>query len=419
MQESILEQAESEKMKAYKFRIYPTKMQKQEMQKHLWIEKNLWNMLLESNKKKYEEEKKFLTKNEMQKMVKNSGLYSQVAQTLSHRLQNALWRMVKLRKQGKECGYPRFKDIGRMKSLNYPQAGFKLDKKLKVIPFGEINIKQHRDIDGKIKTLTLKKEPSDKWFAIFCVETEPQISRINRGEQIGIDLGLMKFAVLSNGTVIENPRHLKQHEEHISQLQKGLSKKKKGSNNRKKAKLKVARIHEKVSNTRSDFLHKTSTQLVNDYSFIALEKLASKEMSGQNKGNPLVSLHRKHCFLCFGKPINDAGWNMFTNMISYKAGSAGCKVVFVNPKNTTQGCSNCGKIVRKELWERTHNCSCSLSIDRDLNASLNILKRATVGQTGSNACGDGAEVPSLKQEAHTLWGVGVCHEELLKSITVF
>ncbi len=374
-------------MQSYKFRLYPAKMQKQEMQKHLWIEKNLWNMLLESNKKKYEEEKKFLTKNEMQKMVKNSGLYSQVAQTLSHRLQRALWRMVRMRKQSKECGYPRFKNIDRMKSLNYPQAGFKLDKKLKVTPFGEINIKQHRDIDGKIKTLTLKKESSDKWFAIFCAEQKKKESKTNNGEQIGIDLGLMKFAVLSNGTVIENPRHLKQHEEHLSQLQKGLSKKKKGSNNRKKAKLKVARIYEKVSNTRSDFLHKTSIQLVNDYSFIALEKLASKKMSEQK----------------FGKSINDAGWNMFTNMVSYKAGSAGCKVVFVNPKNTTQECSNCGNLVSKTLFDRQHICpSCGLSIDRDLNASINILRLATVGQTGSNACGDEAIASSLKQEAHTL-----------------
>ncbi len=386
MQESILEQAESEKMKSYKFRLYPTKMQKQEMQKHLWIEKNLWNMLLECNKKKYEEEKKFLTKNEMQKMVKNSGLYSQVAQTLSHRLQKALWRMVRMRKEGKKCGYPRFKNIDRIKSLNYPQAGFELDKKLKVTPFGEINIKQHIEIKGKVKTLTLKREPSGKWFAIFCVEQKKKESKTNNGEQIGIDLGLTKFAVLSNGTVIENPRHLKQHEEHLSQLQKGLSKKKKGSNNRKKAKLKVARIHEKVSNTRSDFLHKTSTQLVNDYSFIALEKLASKKMSEQN----------------FGKSINDVGWNMFANMVSYKAESAGCKVVFADPKNTTQECSKCGKIVRKELWERIHNCSCGLSIGRDLNASLNILKRATAGQAGSNACGDETKVSSLKQEAHTL-----------------
>ena len=373
-------------MKAYKFRLYPKNIQEQEMQKHLLIEKNLWNMLLEANKKKYDETKKFLTKNEMQAMVKNSGLYSQVAQTLSHRLQNALWRMVKLRKQGKECGYPRFKSIDRMKSLNYPQSGFKLDRKLKATPFGEINIKQHRRIEGMIKTLTLKREPTGKWFAVLCVEQKEKESKLNHGKQIGIDLGLKTFAAISNGEVINNPRHLKQHEENLATLQRELSKKKKGSNNRKKAKLKVARFHEKVSNTRADFLHKTSTLLVNGYSLIALEKLASQKMAERN----------------FGKTINDAGWNMFADMISYKAEEAGCKIVFVNPKNTTQECSNCGKIVHKELWERIHSCVCGLSIDRDLNASINILDKATVGQTGSNASGDGTIVPSLKEEAHTL-----------------
>jgi len=375
-------------MRNYKFRIYPSKRQEIQMKEHLWIEKNLWNMLLEANQKRYNAEKKFLTRNEMQKMVKGAGLFSQVAQTLSHRLQKALWRMVKLKKQGKKCGYPRFKSIDRMKSLNYPQAGFKLDKKLKVTPFGEISIKQHREIKGKIKTLTLKREPSGKWFAIFSVETAPRTQRISNGEQIGIDLGLRTFATLSNGDVIKNPRHLKQHEEELAEAQRRLSKKKKGSNNRKKAKLKVARIHEKIANTRADFLHKISKRLVNDYSLIALEKLASKEMSQQN----------------FGRSINDAGWNMFANMISYKAEEAGCRVVFVNPKDTTQECSNCHQIVKKDLSERIHDCPfCGLTIDRDINAARNILMRATVGHTGSQASGDNRkEVLPLKEEAHIL-----------------
>jgi len=140
-----------------------------------------------------------------------------------------------------------------------------------------------------------------------------------------------------------------------------------------------------VSNTKADFLHKTSTKLVNDYSFIALEKLASKKMSKQN----------------FGKQINDAGWSTFANMISYKAEEAGCMVVFVNPKNTTKLCSGCGILVDKELYERIHNCpECGFSIDRDLNAAKNILIRATQGHCGSNACGDGAIALSIKQEIH-------------------
>jgi len=360
------------------------------MKEHLWIEKNLWNLLLKANQKRYDAEKKFLTRNEMQKMVKDTGLYSQAAQTLSHRLQKALWRMVKMRKQGKECGYPRFKSIDRMKSLKYPQAGFKLDKKLKVTPFGEISIKKHREIEGKIKTLTLKRESSSKWFATFCVEQEPKLPRINNREQVGIDLGLTKFAVLSNKEVIKNPRHLKMHEERLALLQQRLSKKTKGSKNRKRAKHKVALLHETVSNARADFLHKTSTRLVNAYSLIALEKLASKEMSEQN----------------FGKSINDAGWNMFANMLSYKAEDAGCRIVFVNPHNTTQECSNCHEIVKKRLQDRIHDCpTCGLVMDRDLNAARNILIRATAGLAECQASGDNRkEALSLKEEAHTLQG---------------
>ncbi len=146
--------------------------------------------------------------------------------------------------------------------------------------------------------------------------------------------------------------------------------------------MKVARIYEEVSNTRTDFLHKTSTKLVNDYSLIALEKLASKEMSEQN----------------FGKQINDAGWNMFANMISYKAEEAGAVVEFVDARNTSQLCSRCGSRVQKELHERTHCCPhCGLTVDRDLNAAKNILMRATQGHCGSNASGDGAPKSAVRE----------------------
>ena len=380
--------AKSGVLKAYKFRIYPSKSQELQMQEHLSMEKNLWNRLLHANQITYDETGTFLDRNEMQKLVKDTGLYSQVAQTLSHRLQNALWKMVRLRKQGRKCGYPRFKSIDRIKSLNYPQSGFKLDKKLKATPFGEISIKQHRHIEGRIKTLTLKRESSGKWFAFFSVETEQKQSRQNNGSIVGIDLGLKTFATLSNGDTISNPRHLKQQEDKLGLLQHRLSKKKKGSGNRKKARHRVAVLHEKVANTRADFLHKISIRLVNDYSLIALEKLASSKMSQQN----------------FGKQINDAGWNMFANMIIYKAEEAGCRIVFVDPKNTTQECSNCHRIIKKELLERMHICPfCGLKIDRDINAARNILIRATEGHSGSQASGDNRkEVLPLKEEAYAI-----------------
>ena len=217
-------------------------------------------------------------------------------------------------------------------------------------------------------------------------ETSP-VKATNSGAQVGIDLGLKTLATLSDGTIIKNPRHLKKHEEKLAKLQRVLSMAKRGSKNRRKVKRKVAIEYEKVANTRADFLHKTTTSLVNSYSLIAMETLASQEMAEQN----------------FGKSINDAGWGMFANMLRYKAESAGCQVVFVNPKNTTQECSRCHKIVKKDLTVRVHDCpSCNLVMDRDLNAAHNILIRATAGHAGSNACGDETTVSSVKQEAHIL-----------------
>jgi putative transposase len=288
-----------------------------------------------------------------------------------------------MRKLGKKAGFPRFKSFDRMKSLNYPQSGFWLNKKLKVTPFGELTIKQHRQIQGKIKTLTLKIEPTGKWYGIFAVEEEKKQPKINKGGKIGIDLGLKTFATLSNGEKINNPRHFRKVEAKLAIAQRKQSRKTKGSANRRKARLKVAILHERTANTRADFLHKESTKLVNNYSFIALEKIASKEMAEQN----------------YGKSINDAGWNMFANMLDYKAESAGCEVVFVDARNTTKMCSDCGTLVPKDLTERVHNCpSCGLKMDRDLNASINILNRATAGIAESNASGDEPLGSSLKEE---------------------
>jgi len=381
-------------MRAYKFRIYPSKKQEELLNKHLWLAKDLWNELLEHCKQTYEDFGYFPTKNTLQLMVKNYGLYSQTEQEIAHRVYNSVMRVFKLKKKGVKCGFPRFKSFDRMKSLHYPQYrfGFSRDKKLKVTPFGEIAIKKHREIKGQIKTLTLKREASGKWFTVFCVETPKEILGEKGGEAVGIDVGLKTFATLSDGMKISNPRHLMKHGNRLAFIQRKFSKKKRRSSNRKRAKVRIARLHEKVSDCRKDFLHKISTQVVNDYSIIALEKLASKEMSEEN----------------YGKQIHDAGWSMFANMLAYKAEGTGCRVVFVNPENTSQECSSCHRIVKKDLTERMHNCPfCGLSIDRDLNAARNILIRATPGQGGSNACNslqkerDVALATSVKQEAHT------------------
>ncbi|VVB65815.1 putative transposase [Candidatus Gugararchaeum adminiculabundum] len=373
-------------VRSYKFRVYPSKTQEKQMLQHLWLAKNLWNELLEHCKKMYEEFGYFPTKGTMQLMAKNCGLFSQTQQEISHRLYASVIRVFRMKQQGKICGFPRFKSFDRMKSLHYPQngIGFHLEKKLRVNPFGEIAIKKHREINGNIKTLTLKKEASGKWFAIFCAGEPKKRPAANSGKPVGIDLGLLNFAALSTGEIIHNPRHLRRYEQKLAVFKKRFSRKKKKSRNRHRAKLKVARIYGQIANSRSDFLHKLSKRFVSDYSLIVLEKLASKEMSEQN----------------FGKSINDAGWIMFANMLCYKAEEAGSRVVFVNPIDTTKECSSCGTKTSKSLAERIHVCSfCGLNLDRDVNAARVILKRATAGTAGSNASGNETIVSSMKEEA--------------------
>ena len=376
-------------LRTYKFRIYPKKSQQEEMQTHLWLSKNLWNQGLEIAKQMYQDFGKFPSRQAYQLISKNSGLHSLTAQNIFIRLDLAIKAKIRRKKSSQKGGFPRFKNIERMRSLHYPQSGFSLnDRKLKVSSFGEMNIKKHREITGKIKTLTLKKESSGKWFAVFIVDQE--LVQENHGSIVGIDLGLKTFATISDGTIIKNPRQIRKYEKELIKSDQQLSSKKKGSNNRKKAKLKRAVKYEKLKNVRKDFLHKKSTALVHTYSFIALEELSVQKMAEQT----------------YGKSINDAGWREFTNMLSYKAESAGCRVVFVEAKNTTKECSTCGYLSKKELWERQHNCpSCNLTMDRDLNAAKNILarglkflNRATAGIAGSYACRE--DNSSLKQEAH-------------------
>lgn len=353
------------------------------MVQHLVYSKNLWNESLEHCKKFYSDFGFLPSIRTLEGLSKGSGLYAQAGQCIAHRLHGALIRFFVLRTKGIKVGFPRFKSIDRVKSMYYPQFGFHLNASLNVTPFGWISIRKHREVKGRIKTLALKREASGKWFAIFTVEGLLQEPRENESPVVGLDLGLMHFATFSNGLVVPNPRFLRRRERKLASLHRKLSKKVKRSKNRFKAKVRLALGYEKLTNARRDFLHKLSTGLVNTYSLIALEKLNVRKMS---RGG-------------FGKFIHDVSWSMFANMLGYKAEGAGCQVVFVNPKNTSKECSTCGNLVEKELRDRVHSCSnCGLVINRDLNAALNILAKATGGTPASNACGNEANVSSMTQE---------------------
>lgn len=349
-------------IRSWKYRIYPSNQQQKELNQHLHTCKDLWNSLLEHTKLYYEKTGKFPSRKQLYLLTKDAPLFSQVAQNVADRLTKSLKGTIARKKAGKKTGFPRFKPIERVKSFTFPQFGFRLNEKLELSDIGKISIKKHRELQGNIKTLTIKK--SGRWFAIFTTEIEKDIPQKN-GPAAGIDLGIEHFAYLSDKTIIENPGYLKQTEQKLKQRQKQLSKKNKKSKNRRKARIKVAIAYEKLTNKRVDFLHKISRKLTDKYSFIALENLNIKKMA---KG-----------FLA--KSVLDCSWAEFISMLRYKAEEAGCEIVLVDPAHTTQECSSCGLIQKKSLAERKHNCPCGASMHRDLNAAINILNRATLRTT--------------------------------------
>jgi putative transposase len=180
-------------------------------------------------------------------------------------------------------------------------------------------------------------------------------------KDVGVDVGLYSYAMLSDGSFIENPRYFRKEEKKLARLQRQHSRKRKGSQNREKCRVKVAKLHEKIENRRNDFLHKASRKIANTYETMYVEDLRISNM---------VFNH------CLAKSISDASWGRFAGMIAYKAEGVGGRLIKVNPRNTSQLCSQCDEIVKKPLSTRLHECpSCGLVMDRDLNGALNVLKR--------------------------------------------
>jgi len=194
---------------------------------------------------------------------------------------------------------------------------------------------------------------------------------------VGIDLGVTHFAALSNGEFINHPRYFRKTEKKLAQAQQALSRKKRGSHRRKKAIQQVARCHRKIANQRRDFQHKASRKLVNQYQVIVFEDLRVKNLTKA----PAPKQDENGKYLPNGaaakaglnKSILDAGWSTLTEMVSVKAAWAGRTVVFVNPFMTSQLCSGCGTVVKKDLSERWHSCTCGTELDRDTNSAKLIL----------------------------------------------
>jgi len=366
--------------RTFKYRIYPTNKQRKALQASLDACRLVYNKTLETRKTAWETEQKTLSyygtlkflpawKEEKPELI---NAYSQSLQNTQLRIDLAYKAFFRRVKKGEEKpGHPRFKGYYRYDSFTFPQnnGGFKLypeAKKLRIYKAGHIKIKLHRDIQGKIKTLTLRRSSTGKWYACFSCEIESKKPLRKTKSVVGIDVGLETFATLSTGKKIKNPRFFKHSAEKIAKKQRRLSAAKKGTPRRKKLKQAVSRAHEKVKNQRTDFAHKQSLKLIKKHQVIAFEKLNIQQMKSKDP-------KKKYNFKSIRKSIQDVAWRQFTSYTAYKAEEAGRQVVFVNPRNTSKMCSRCGQIVEKKLSDRIHKCTCGLRMDRDLNASINIL----------------------------------------------
>ena len=379
--------------RAYKFRIYPDAKRQSETELQLTLSKEFYNLLLEKSIKSYKGGNKKLSMaalNKFAKEIENDKrflqIYSQTRCEIKYRVMKAyqnFFRRVKEKKSGKriKVGFPRFKSSDRYRSITYPQdnGSFAIVKKnkkqiLRVSRVGSMQIKLHRSIEGRIKTLTIKKTGGE-YFAIFTTVKEVEPSKVENTNPVGIDMGLNSFIALSDGTKIEKPKFAKKAEKHIARWQRIIAKRHKGSKRREKAKLNLQRKWEHVANQSNDFAHKLSNKLVNSgYTSFAVEDLHIQNM---------VKNHN------LAQSIYNASWNRFIQMLSYKAESAGMKVIKVDARNTSRQCSNCGNIQDMPLSIREYNCNrCGMQMDRDINASINILNRATLGQRGSHAQGE-------------------------------
>ncbi len=362
-------------LKTCKYRIYPSKAQITQLESQLELCRFVYNKTLATRKDAWEQRQAALGyydtapllplwKKEKPALKK---VHSQVLQNVQMRVDLAYKAFFRRVKAGEEPGYPRFKGRGWYDSMCYPQYGngVALDgNQLNLSKIGSVKVKLHRALCGTPKTVCLRRGSGNKWFVTFSCACPEQALPVDQ-KAVGVDVGLQSFATLSNGDKIANPRFFRKAEQALAKAQRKLSKAEKGTSARTQAKQVVGRIHERTANKRSNFAHKTSRQLVNAFSIICFEDLAVKEMLANKTqvfGNKL------------NKSIADVAWRQLVQFTTYKAESAGRRVVLVDPRNTSKRCSRCGSLVQKALSVRVHHCpTCGLILDRDHNAAINIL----------------------------------------------
>ena len=359
-------------IRTFKYRLHPTKDQIATFENWLGYCYNLYNAALEQRI------------DARRKGHKTPTLYDQYRQLTELRqsmyewatpptlvLRSALDRINKAFKgffrrckiKGEKPGFPRFKSKKRYTSFSLGKQSVELQNNKVWIPrLGNVRLNLYRPLGGIIKE-SIVNHSGGKWWISFACEIGPVPARCSPIGRIGLDLGILSFATLSNGEKIDKPKFLKESEGLLARRQRALSSKQKISKSRQRAKILVAKTYKHIHNQHLDFARKLAKRLFKEYDFIAFENLNIRNMI---KNSPSSNI---------SKSIYDASWYQFTQCLKYKAEEAGKWAVGVEPAYTSQICSGCGNIVKKDITEREHLCDhCGLILDRDHNAAINILR---------------------------------------------
>lgn len=359
--------------RTYKFRLKPNSEQKILLAKHFGCARFVFNHFLAERQEEYKNEGKSSNYYTQQaRLVElKKGEYKWLKEVNSQTLQVALRNMDTAYQNffKKKSGFPNFKSKKSKNSFSVPQHGSVDEYKIYIPKFREgIVYFKDRKVKGVVKSMTLSLTPSGKYFA--SILTEQQYEPITKaGKAVGIDLGLKDFVITSDGEKYKNNRFLIKYQNKLATAQKHLSRKKKGSNNFEKQRVKVARLYEKVSNARKDYLHKVSLDLVRNYDVVCLEDLNIKGM---------MKNHR------LARQISDVAWGEFVGMLTYKADLNDKEIVKIDrfyPSSKT--CHNCGYVNKDlKLSDRSWACpECGAILDRDVNAAMNILSAGLADYT--------------------------------------